>query len=165
MHRARVEHIPFFTAKWMEECTEQDIAHFYRYSDERSNKTCPLVRRRCEVLHETGSWLLKNYNGQFSNFVRSCGGSAVVLAQKVASELTSFNDIGVFPEVDQGTPSSPHEDTPAEYDTFLAMPMKSFTDILPDCDWNLKAVVETNSGFSLLISWISHAFPNLQAHP
>ena len=137
MHRARLAKVSFYTAEWMRTCTDEDIVSFYRFNDKDITKTCPLVHQRRLVLNETGNWLIQHYKGSFANFIRTCGNSAVLLAQKLAEELPSFNDTGVFPEVDPSPPSTQSAplDQSAEYERFLASPLQAFSPTLPDSDW------------------------------
>ncbi|KAH7831847.1 putative queuosine salvage protein [Monocercomonoides exilis] len=96
MHRARMEHIPFLTAKWMSECTEKDVSLFYRYNNSHPEKTCPLVEKRVEVLHEAGKWLTAECDGLFANFIRKCNHSAVQISVRIADALSSFRDRGIW---------------------------------------------------------------------
>lgn len=53
----------------------------------------PLLAERAAALREAGRVLCDRYSGSFVRFVAEAGGSAVRLALKLASELTSFRDV------------------------------------------------------------------------
>jgi len=55
-----------------------------------------LLNERLNILHETGSILLKEYGGHFSRCIEQSGGSAVDLVELVVKKFPSYRDEAVY---------------------------------------------------------------------
>ncbi|KAK2963203.1 putative Queuosine salvage protein [Blattamonas nauphoetae] len=106
MQRALDENIPFLSAKWMSECTVDDLRKFYRESDDHPENVCPLVETRVQVLNEAGKVLLTEFEGSVTKMILSCNRSAVALSMLLSDRFSSFRDIGYYPRPLDNQPSS-----------------------------------------------------------
>jgi Potential Queuosine, Q, salvage protein family len=62
----------------------------------RGTGDIPLFEQRLAHMHEVGNQLLALYDGQFTNAIAACRGSAVALAKLLARDFPNFEDVSPY---------------------------------------------------------------------
>jgi hypothetical protein len=95
LRRAVEEGRPILDAAYLATIGEADLASILRGS-----APIPLFAERLANLQELGRVLVERYHGQCAEIIRAAGGDAVALVRRVASDLSSFNDVATYQERD-----------------------------------------------------------------
>lgn len=91
--RAIANGLPVHEAAFMATLTESQARELFVGEDAIA---IPLLSQRVANLNEAGRYLLEKYDGQALRLLESVGYSATRLAEKVATELSSFRDGAVY---------------------------------------------------------------------
>jgi Queuosine salvage protein len=88
LRRAVEEGKPILDASYLATMPDNDLAHILR-----GTADIPLYPQRLVNLHELGEVLATRFGGDCARLIESAQGDAVELAQIVARQLSSFNDV------------------------------------------------------------------------
>lgn len=95
LKRAVEDGVPLLEASWLAEATRPQVEQLLA----GTQGEIPLMAARQAHVNEVGRVLLERYDGLFTNMVEDVRHDAVDLALRVASELTSFNDVTTYSEM------------------------------------------------------------------
>jgi hypothetical protein len=85
---------PLWDAAYLATLAEADLAAILRPAP--ASPPIPLFAARLANAREVGQALVARYGGQFAHAITAAGGSAVTLAQLLARDFPSFNDVATW---------------------------------------------------------------------
>ncbi|UJR29724.1 hypothetical protein I4U23_017273 [Adineta vaga] len=94
INQAIVDGIDILNAEYYSRITMYDLENIFRPLENSS--PLPMLNERLNVLHETGSILLKEYGGHFLRCIEQSGGSAIDLVELVVKKFPAYRDEAVY---------------------------------------------------------------------
>jgi len=94
VNQALNDGIDLINAEYYSRMTIDDLEKIFHPSG--TSSSLPMLSERLNVLHETGSILLKEYGGHFSHCIEQSGGSAVDLVQLIVQKFPAYRDEAVY---------------------------------------------------------------------
>ncbi|CAF1069224.1 unnamed protein product [Rotaria sordida] len=94
INQALDEGIDIINAQYYSHITIDQLKYIFR-SIENSSQL-PMLNERLNILHETGSVLVKEYGGHFTRCIEQSGGSAVDLVELIVKKFPSYRDEAVY---------------------------------------------------------------------
>ncbi|MBI1743211.1 hypothetical protein HYR54_09115 [Candidatus Acetothermia bacterium] len=91
LKRAIEEGIPIGDADFLSTVSLETLSHIFR-----GNGHLPLLERRLDILHELGTVLKTQYQGQAHYLIEAAQGSAIKLIQRLVTDFPSFRDEALY---------------------------------------------------------------------
>jgi hypothetical protein len=85
------EDFPLFDGAYLASIPESDLCHILR-----GNVEIPMFQERLDILHEVGSVLASEFEGNFINLIRAAEKDAVALVELLVTRFPSFNDVATL---------------------------------------------------------------------
>ncbi|CAF1933450.1 unnamed protein product [Rotaria magnacalcarata] len=94
INQALDDGMDIINAEYYSKLTHDQIKYIFRSTENSSE--LPMLNERLNILRETGSILLKEYDGHFSRCIEQSGGSAVDLVELIVKKFPAYRDEAVY---------------------------------------------------------------------
>ena len=95
MKRAMEKGIPILDGSFLAKVTRAEMGTLFA-----GNIELPMLNEKTEILHQVGAVLVRQYNGRFHNFVKSCSpklyDNGNGLVDRLVSEFPRFRDVSLY---------------------------------------------------------------------